>query len=110
MAAGATGELQPAKVPLHPIDIVNSKKAIAMRNEHKRKLGKQRSYGATMDYSPLAIDKHEPEFVSAIVEKSPKVFQTFVVLSDRKVNAKSLNYCKGRKDSNHWRSADGTFG
>ncbi|XP_037542216.1 insulin-like growth factor-binding protein 5 [Nematolebias whitei] len=62
MAAGATGELQPAKVPLHPIDIVNSKKVIAMRNEHKRKLGKQRSYGATMDYSPLAIDKHEPEF------------------------------------------------
>lgn len=72
MAAGATGELLPAKVPLHPIDIVNSKKAIAMRNEHKRKLGKQRSYGATMDYPPLAIDKHEPEFVSVIVEKSLK--------------------------------------
>lgn len=64
LAAENTGELQPAKVPLHPIDIVNSKKVIAVRKEQKRKLSRQRSYSATVDYSPLAIDKHEPEFVS----------------------------------------------
>lgn len=57
-------ELQPAKVPLLPKDIVNSKKVHALRKEQKRKLGKQRSMGSPMDYSPLPIDKHEPEFVS----------------------------------------------
>lgn len=59
-----TEELQPAKVPLHPKDIVSSKKVHALRKEQKRKLGKQRSMGSPMDYSPLPIDKHEPEFVS----------------------------------------------
>ncbi len=59
-----TEELQPAKVPLLPKDIVNSKKVHALRKEQKRKLGKQRSMGTSMDYSPLPIDKHEPEFVS----------------------------------------------
>lgn len=64
LAAENTGELQLAKVPLHPIDIVNSKKVIAVRKEQKRKQGRQRSYSATVDYSPLTMDKHEPEFVS----------------------------------------------
>lgn len=59
-----TEELQPAKVPILTKDIVNSKKAHALRKEQKRKLGKQRSLGSSMDYSPLPIDKHEPEFVS----------------------------------------------
>lgn len=59
-----TEELQPAKVPLHPKDIVSSKKVHALRKEQQRKLGKQRSMGSPMDYSPLPIDKHEPEFVS----------------------------------------------
>lgn len=58
-----TEELQ-AKVPLHPKDIVNRRKDHAVRKEQKRKLGKQRSMGSPMDYSPLPIDKHEPEFVS----------------------------------------------
>ncbi|KAJ4933032.1 hypothetical protein JOQ06_029870 [Pogonophryne albipinna] len=57
-----TEELQPAKVPLLPKDIVNSKKVLALRKEQRRKLGKQRSIGSPMDYSPLPIDKHEPEF------------------------------------------------
>uniref|UniRef100_A0A3B5MKN1 Insulin-like growth factor-binding protein 5 n=1 Tax=Xiphophorus couchianus TaxID=32473 RepID=A0A3B5MKN1_9TELE len=52
----------PAKVPLHPKDIVNSKKVIAVRKEQKRKLGKQRSFSTSVDYSPMDIDKHEPEF------------------------------------------------
>lgn len=60
------GELQPAKVPLHPKDIVNSKKNIAVRKEQKRKQTKQRSMGATLDYTPLSIVKHEPEFVSRV--------------------------------------------
>uniref|UniRef100_A0A3B3Y927 Insulin-like growth factor-binding protein 5 n=1 Tax=Poecilia mexicana TaxID=48701 RepID=A0A3B3Y927_9TELE len=50
------------KVPLHPKDIVNSKKVIAVRKEQKRKLGKQRSFSSGVDYSPMDIDKHEPEF------------------------------------------------
>ena len=59
-----TEEMQPAKVPLLPKDIVNSKKIVALRKEQKRKLGRQRSMGSPMDYSPLPFDKHEPEFVS----------------------------------------------
>lgn len=55
-------DMQPAKVPLLPKDIVNSKKVHALRKEQKRKLGKQRSMGSPLDYSPLPIDKHEPEF------------------------------------------------
>ncbi|XP_055086587.1 insulin-like growth factor-binding protein 5 [Periophthalmus magnuspinnatus] len=55
-----TEELAPAKVSL--LNIVNNKKAQALRKEQKRKLGKQRSMGTPLDYSPLPIDKHEPEF------------------------------------------------
>lgn len=43
---------------------MNSKKVLAVRKEQKRKQGKQRTIGSTIDYSPLPIDKHEPEFVS----------------------------------------------
>lgn len=64
MTTEITEELQPAKVPLLPKDIVNSKKVQALRKEQKRKQGKQRSIGSPLDYSPLPIDKHEPEFVS----------------------------------------------
>uniref|UniRef100_A0A096M5Q6 Insulin-like growth factor-binding protein 5 n=1 Tax=Poecilia formosa TaxID=48698 RepID=A0A096M5Q6_POEFO len=38
------------------------KKVIAVRKEQKRKLGKQRSFSSGVDYSPMDIDKHEPEF------------------------------------------------
>lgn len=62
MTPDVTGALQPAKVPLHPKDIVNSKKVIAVRKEKTRKLGRQRSFGTSLDYSPIDIDKHEPEF------------------------------------------------
>uniref|UniRef100_A0A3Q3JMS7 Insulin-like growth factor-binding protein 5 n=1 Tax=Monopterus albus TaxID=43700 RepID=A0A3Q3JMS7_MONAL len=59
-------ELQPAKVPLHHKDIVSSKKVQALRKEQKKKLGRQRSMSSIMvppmDYSPLPIDKHEPEY------------------------------------------------
>lgn len=59
-----TEELKVAKVPINHKDIVNTRKTHAVRQEQKRKLGKQRSMGSPMDYSPLPIDKHEPEFVS----------------------------------------------
>ncbi|MEQ2307110.1 hypothetical protein AMECASPLE_014812 [Ameca splendens] len=62
MTPDVTGVMQPAKVPLTSKDIVNSKKVIAVRKEQKRNLGKQRSFAPSMDYSPLEIDKHEPEF------------------------------------------------
>lgn len=65
MTPEMTEELQPAKVPILPKGIVNSKKAHAMRKEQKRKLEKQRSLGSTIDYPPLPLDKHEPEFVSS---------------------------------------------
>lgn len=68
MTPDVTGVVQPAKVPLHPKDIVNSKKVIAVRKEQKRKLGKQRSFSTSVDYSPMDIDKHEPEFVSSVVD------------------------------------------
>lgn len=55
-------ELPPAKVPILAKDILN-RKAQAVRKEQKRKQGKQRSLGSPLDYSPLPIDKHEPEFV-----------------------------------------------
>uniref|UniRef100_A0A3B3WMP7 Insulin-like growth factor-binding protein 5 n=1 Tax=Poecilia mexicana TaxID=48701 RepID=A0A3B3WMP7_9TELE len=55
-------QMSTTKVPLHPKDIVNSKKVIAVRKEQKRKLGKQRSFSSGVDYSPMDIDKHEPEF------------------------------------------------
>ncbi|MEQ2161615.1 hypothetical protein GOODEAATRI_011204 [Goodea atripinnis] len=68
MTPDVTGVMQPAKLPITSKDIVNSKKVIAVRKEQKRKLGKQRSFAPSMDYSPLEIDKHEPEFVSSGVE------------------------------------------
>uniref|UniRef100_A0A3P8WIV6 Insulin-like growth factor-binding protein 5 n=1 Tax=Cynoglossus semilaevis TaxID=244447 RepID=A0A3P8WIV6_CYNSE len=61
-AAVIQKEFQPAKVPLLPKDIVNSKKVNALRKEQKRKLGRQRSMGSAVDYPTLPIDKHEPEF------------------------------------------------
>lgn len=72
MTTEITEELPPAKVPLLPKDIVNSKKVHALRKELKRKQGKQRIMGSAMDsamdYSPLPLDKHMhfplPEFVS----------------------------------------------
>lgn len=60
-----TDELPPAKVPIIHKDIVNSKKVHALRKEKKRNQGKQRVLSSPMDYSPLPIDKHEPEFVSS---------------------------------------------
>lgn len=53
---------------------MNSKKVLAVRKEQKRKQGKQRIIGSTIDYSPLPIDKHEPEFVSIPCAKFHVVF------------------------------------
>ena len=61
MSPDMAEDLQPAKVPIMAKEIL--KKAHAVRKEQKRKQGKQRSLGPPMDYSPLPIDKHEPEFV-----------------------------------------------
>ncbi|XP_064165739.1 insulin-like growth factor-binding protein 5 isoform X2 [Anguilla rostrata] len=48
--------------PPHPaIDHISSKKAQAMLKDKKRQQGKLRSMGQ-VDYSPVPIDKHEPEF------------------------------------------------
>ncbi|XP_056119977.1 insulin-like growth factor-binding protein 5b isoform X2 [Rhinichthys klamathensis goyatoka] len=49
------------KPPHPPIDVINSKKHAAVRKDKKKQQEKLRSVG-TMDYSPLPIDKHEPEF------------------------------------------------
>ncbi|XP_039539189.1 insulin-like growth factor-binding protein 5b isoform X2 [Pimephales promelas] len=49
------------KPPHPPIDVINSKKHAAVRKDKKKQQEKLRSLG-TMDYSPLPIDKHEPEF------------------------------------------------
>ncbi|KAK7154548.1 hypothetical protein R3I94_007769 [Phoxinus phoxinus] len=49
------------KPPHPPIDVINSKKHAAVRKDKKKQQEKLRTLG-TMDYSPLPIDKHEPEF------------------------------------------------
>ncbi|XP_016382906.1 insulin-like growth factor-binding protein 5b isoform X2 [Sinocyclocheilus rhinocerous] len=49
------------KPPHPPIDVINSKKHAAVRKDKKKQQEKHRSLGL-MDYSPLPIDKHEPEF------------------------------------------------
>lgn len=52
------------KVPIYPKqDLINSKKQAAMRKDKKKQQEKLKSVGP-MDYSPLPVDKHEPEFVS----------------------------------------------
>ncbi|XP_036401061.1 insulin-like growth factor-binding protein 5 [Megalops cyprinoides] len=53
--------LPPAKVPLYPKDHISSKKVHAVRKDKKKQQEKLRSVGQ-VDYSPLPIDKHEPEF------------------------------------------------
>ncbi|KAL4660188.1 insulin-like growth factor-binding protein 5 [Arapaima gigas] len=49
------------KVPLFPKDPIASKKVEAVRKNRNRQREKLRSLGH-LDYSPLPIDKHEPEF------------------------------------------------
>ncbi|XP_073701675.1 insulin-like growth factor-binding protein 5b isoform X2 [Garra rufa] len=49
------------KPPHPPIDVINSKKHAAVRKDKKKQQEKHRTLGS-MDYSPLPIDKHEPEF------------------------------------------------
>ncbi|XP_050975008.1 insulin-like growth factor-binding protein 5b isoform X2 [Labeo rohita] len=49
------------KPPHPPIDVINSRKHAAVRKDKKKQQEKHRSLGS-MDYSPLPIDKHEPEF------------------------------------------------
>ncbi|KAG5283408.1 hypothetical protein AALO_G00041740 [Alosa alosa] len=54
-------QMHQAKAPLHKQDMINSKKVIALHKDRKKKEEKQRSLGQT-NYSPLPIDKHEPEY------------------------------------------------
>ncbi|XP_026127021.1 insulin-like growth factor-binding protein 5 isoform X2 [Carassius auratus] len=49
------------KPPHPPIDVINSMKNAAVRKDKKKQLEKHRSL-VLMDYSPLPLDKHEPEF------------------------------------------------
>ncbi|XP_056321875.1 insulin-like growth factor-binding protein 5b isoform X2 [Danio aesculapii] len=49
------------KPPHPPIDVINTKKHAAVRKDKKKQQEKLRSLGS-LDYSPLPIDKHEPEF------------------------------------------------
>ncbi|XP_016108451.1 insulin-like growth factor-binding protein 5 isoform X2 [Sinocyclocheilus grahami] len=48
------------KPPHPPIDVIHSKKHAAVRKDKKKQQEKHRSL-VLMDYSPLPIDKHEPE-------------------------------------------------
>lgn len=61
--------LPPAKVPLFPRDHINSKKAQAMRKDRKRQQAKLRTM-IYADHPPLALDKHQPEFVSSTATKT----------------------------------------
>jgi len=63
-----TTEDQSPKIPLKIPDVINSKKHAAVRKDKKKQQEKLRSLG-TMDYSPLPIDKHEPEFVSCVTQQ-----------------------------------------
>ncbi|XP_051998373.1 insulin-like growth factor-binding protein 5 [Xyrauchen texanus] len=57
-----TTEDQPPKIPLYPKpDVINSRKHAAVRKDKKKQQEKLRLLGS-MDYSPIPIDKHEPEF------------------------------------------------
>lgn len=49
------------KVPLFPKDHISSKKAQAMLKDKKKQQEKLRSV-VPLEYSPVPIDKHEPEF------------------------------------------------
>ncbi|XP_016108450.1 insulin-like growth factor-binding protein 5 isoform X1 [Sinocyclocheilus grahami] len=56
-----TTEDQIPKIPLYPKpDVIHSKKHAAVRKDKKKQQEKHRSL-VLMDYSPLPIDKHEPE-------------------------------------------------
>ncbi|XP_030641686.1 insulin-like growth factor-binding protein 5b isoform X2 [Chanos chanos] len=58
----AEDSLPQAKVPLYPKqDQINSRKVHALRKDRMKQQEKLRSVGQ-MDYSPIPIDKHEPEF------------------------------------------------
>lgn len=63
--------LPPAKVPLFPRDHINSKKAQAMRKDRKRQQAKLRTV-IYADHPPLALDKHQPEFVSPTATKTTR--------------------------------------
>lgn len=63
-----TTEDQSPKIPLKIPDVINSKKQAAVRKDKKKQQEKLRTLG-TMDYSPLPIDKHEPEFVSCVTQQ-----------------------------------------
>lgn len=64
-----TTEDQIPKIPLYPKpDVIHSRKNAAVRKDKKKQQEKHRLLGST-DYSPLPIDKHEPEFVSCVTQQ-----------------------------------------
>lgn len=69
-AKAETTEDQPPKIPLYPKPDgnISSRKHAAVRKDKKKQLEKHRSV-ASMDYSPIPIDKHEPEFVSCASQR-----------------------------------------
>lgn len=70
-----TTEDQSPKIPLKIPDVINSKKHAAVRKDKKKQQEKLRSLGP-LDYSPLNIDKHEPEFVSCVTQQLLKMISS----------------------------------
>lgn len=52
------------KVPLYGRDHINSRKVQAMKQAKDRKKQLARLGSGTLDFSPLSLDKLEPDFVS----------------------------------------------
>lgn len=63
------------KVPLYGRDHISSRKAQAMRQAKDRKKQLARLGPASnLDFSPLSLDKLDPEFVSEVALKGSWVF------------------------------------
>lgn len=54
------------KVPLYGRDHINSRKVQAMKQAKDRKKLLARSGTGSLDFSPLGLDKLEPDFVSEL--------------------------------------------
>lgn len=62
------------KVPLYGRDHINSRKAQAMKQAKDRKKQLARLGTGNLDFSPLSLDKLEPDFVSELGIRQAKPF------------------------------------
>lgn len=62
------------KVPLYGRDHINSRKVQAMKQAKDRKKQLARLGTSTVDFSPLSLDKLEPDFVSELGIRRAKPF------------------------------------